>query len=86
MSAIDDHVRALIELGVKGLILEHDQRLGYWILPALVADGPEEDGPYPRLEYQMSDGLDGERSYSSDFATHAEALAALKAIVFERKR
>lgn len=85
MSPIDQHVLALLELGVTGLVLDHDSDYDVYILPALIPDGEPDCGPYPRLEYQVSNGLDGRRSYSSDHDTYDEAKKEFLEMVEEAK-
>lgn len=69
---VDELVTQLLE-HCPELILDHNEELGVYILPAVIEDGEPDCGPYPRLEYQVSDGLPGERSSSVDCDTYEEA-------------
>lgn len=80
---VDKHVLALLKLGVLDLVLDYDDDLGVYILPAYVTEDPDGERPVPRLEYQVSDGLPGHRASSCDRDTYAEALDAFEAMKVE---
>lgn len=69
---VDELVTQLLE-HCPELILDHDEGLGVYILPAIIPDGEPDCGPYPRLEYQVSNGLPGQRASSVDCDTYEEA-------------
>ncbi len=86
MSPIDRHVKALVKLGVYP-ILDYDQKLNVWILPAYITSGEKEKGVrYPYLEYQVSNGLEGARSSSVDTLTYEHAKREFVLMCEEKKR
>lgn len=73
---LDEHVLALLKEDVP-LILGWDGDHQYYIIAEYfpeAQDGSERPGP--RVEYQVSDGLPGDRASSEDFSTFAEASKA----------
>lgn len=71
LSAFDRSVREMIKAGSR-VVLDSDPKRGIYILPAIRDDG--------RLEYQVSNGLDGGRSYSRDMWTYKQAKAEFQRI------
>jgi hypothetical protein len=70
---IDHHVTELLKLGVP-LILDYNEKLNVYILPAYITDGEAEEGvTYPHVQYQVSNGLEGVRSHSYDEQSYKEA-------------
>jgi hypothetical protein len=65
---VEAAVRLLLEKTGSSLVMKHKN--GHYVLPAVT----EKD----RLEYQVSDGIDGQRTYSEDCDTLAEALETLE--------
>jgi hypothetical protein len=80
---INEHVTALIKLGVRGLVIAHDSDYDVYVLPAFITNGEEDVDPY--LEYQVSNGLDGRRSFSRDARTYEEAMRVFADMVKEVK-
>lgn len=77
MSAkIDALVRELLKEDVP-LILAWNKKLQVFLVAELVID--PEDGDGEKLEYQVSDGLPGDRTESQDFITFDEAQTAFDA-------
>ena len=59
-------IRVLMAATDDGLILAADCEKSVYLVPAFTDKG--------RLEFQVSDGLPGDRSSSSDFGSFAEAM------------
>jgi len=79
LSEIDRHVAALLELGVFPVVAYNETESVY-VLPAILTAEEGGDGEYPRLEYQVSDGLEGKRSTSTNVETFAEAKRMVDAL------
>ncbi len=69
----DRKIIARIRAGEDGIVLDRDDEKEVYILPALLPDG--------RIEYQISNGLDGNRGESFDFYTYRAAKKAFDGIV-----
>jgi len=83
---IDEHVTALIKLGVH-LVTGYNKELGIYVLPALVArEGKGRRLGKARLEYQVSNGLEGDRSCSVDCPTYKKAQSAFAAMREEKMK
>lgn len=73
--AIDELVLAVLKEGVP-LILGWDGDLSLYIIAEYIEDIRGGERPVPRVEYQVSDGLPGDRASSEDYSTFAEASKA----------
>lgn len=75
-AVLSDYDRSIIQrirAGENGIVLDRDDDLEMYILPALLPDG--------RIEYQVSNGLDGNRGESFDFYCYRDAKRAFKGII-----
>lgn len=66
-------IRVLAEATDDGVILDFNETKPVYIVPAILENG--------RIEYQVSDGLPGCRSYSEDCYTYQEAKKAFDKVV-----
>ena len=75
--AIKEAITVLLAASHETLILAADAQKKLFIIPFVLPhgdiDNPEEIPP-GSIEYQVSDGLPGRRSFSNDFYTFKEAL------------
>ncbi len=62
---IQDAIRILSRVTEDGAILDADDFVPVYIIPAILGNG--------RIQYQVSDGLPGRRSTSFDFNNYADA-------------
>lgn len=87
LSEIDKLVLELLKKNVP-LILGWDGELGVFMIADYIEE-PEEgsERPAPRIEYQISDGLPGDRTSSEDYYTFEEAQKAFDEFCdFQRKK
>lgn len=73
----------LADGATQGMILAYDRASGLCVLPAWIPEHDDQDsdcgGRIPaRVEYQVSDGLDGRRSESFDFYDLDKAMACYR--------
>ncbi len=69
----DREIIRRIRGGEVGIVLDRNDEQSVYVLPALLPDG--------RVEYQVSDALDGNRGESFDFYTYREAKRAFDGII-----
>lgn len=75
-AVLSDYDRLIIRrlrAGEEGIVLDRDDKLEVYVLPALLPDG--------RVEYQVSNGLDGNRGESFDFYCYRDAKRAFDGII-----
>ena len=63
-------VKGLMAATGGELIMAADSEAGIWVIPAVLDDG--------MVEYQVSNGVPGQRTHSSDFYILGEAMAAYR--------
>lgn len=89
LARVDVLARELAEI-VGSVILNYDGRTGCCIVVAHCAAELDQDDPDgriipPRVEYQVSDGLPGERASSLDETSYEAAVNALPGVAAEAK-
>lgn len=76
MSDEDKKVLALVQLQQGPIILQWDWEIGAFLIVDYIEEEPGGERPVPRLEYQLSNGVPGDRTTSEDYYTYAEAIGA----------
>lgn len=87
LGPIDEHVRALLDFGIPEMLLAWDAELCVYLVATLCEESDEP--PFDQkdwVEYQVSDGLPGDRSFSNDFYTFEEANKNFEKVCKEAKR
>ena len=78
---INEAVKLLLEVTDNAVVLKQNEEASVYILPALLdRDSTDVPSRVGKIEYQVSDGLEGQRSTSADFYNYYDALKFYKAV------